>query len=281
MSRQLPSRPNVDHLKEQAKDLLAAFKLGEEQAFQRVRFYHPEPNAGLPEGVLSLKLSDAQVVLAREYGFESWPKLKEHVEGISISARSKSLVRALNDLREGKCCILFDDESRENEGDIVFAAEKISPEAINFMTKYGRGTLCLAMTEGRAETLNLHLINPNRRETGEPAFLQSVDAAKGVTTGVSAFDRACTIQVAVSDDACSSDLKSPGHIFPLQAHKDGLRARAGHTEGSVELAKMAGLKPAAVICEILNDDGTMARWTDLARFSTDQGIQLVRISELK
>ena len=279
MSRQLPTRPNVDHLKEQAKDLLAAFKLGETQALHRVRSYHPE--SGVPNGGDSLKLSDAQVVLAREYGFESWPKLKEHVEGISISSGNESLARALRDLKEGKCCILFDDESRENEGDIVFAAEKISPEAINFITKFGRGTLCLAMTEDRVERLNLQLINPNRREIGEPAFLQSIDAATGVTTGVSAYDRARTIQVAVSDDAVSSDLKSPGHVFPLKAHKDGLKARAGHTEGSVALARMAGLKPAAVICEILNDDGTMARWADLAKFAADQGIQLVRVSELK
>ncbi len=184
-------------------------------------------------------------------------------------------------LRDGKCCVLFDDESRENEGDLVFAAEKISPDSINFITKYGRGTLCLAMTETHAEKLKLNLVNPNRKEIGEPAFLNSIDAATGVTTGVSAFDRAYTIQEALKDEAGPSNLKSPGHVFPLKANKNGLKARRGHTEGSVALAKMAGLKPAAVICEILKDDGTMARWPDLVQFAAKHSVQLVRISELR
>lgn len=274
MNRQLPERPHIDHLREQAKDLLRLYRQEESEAIRRVKAHHPR------HGRDPLGLSDIQLVVAREYGFDSWPKLKAHVEKSPRRSQSESMKKAIRDLREGRCCILFDDEGRENEGDLVLAAERASAEAINFITKFGRGTLCLALTEAHAEKLNLRPINPNRQQLSEPAFLQSVDASSGITTGVSAFDRALTIQAAVREGVSPSDVKSPGHVFPLRAHKDGLRARKGHTEASIELMSLAGLKPAAVICEILKDDGTMARWPDLERFAADHEIQLVRVSDL-
>ena len=160
------------------------------------------------------------------------------------------------------------------------SAEKVSPEAINFITKHGRGTLCLAMTSSQADKLGLKLINSDREDLSQPAFMISIDAAQGITSGVSAFDRAETIRTAISNDATHQSVRSPGHIFPLMAHPEGIRGRRGHTEGSIELVKRAGLKPSAVICEILNEDGTMARWPDVLRLGQDLELPVVHISEL-
>lgn len=197
-----------------------------------------------------------------------------------MNRTAPSLETALQNLREGKCCILFDDEGGENEGDLVFAAEHVSGEAVNFLTKHGRGILCFVISEPLAEKLRWRPVNPDRIDLGEPAFLHSVDVTHGITTGVSAFDRAHTIRRAVHESASHGEFRSPGHVFPLRAHPGGLRARVGHTEGSVELVRLAGLKPAAVICEVLNDDGTMARWPDLEILSAEKQIPLVRMSDL-
>lgn len=273
MTLQLPNRPNIHHLKEQAKDFLAELKRGQKAAFERMHSHFPHKFTN----ETSFTLSDVQFVIAREYGFESWPKLKQHVDG---KALSDSVKQAIKDLKEGRCCILFDDESRENEGDLVLSAEKVSPQMINFITKHGRGTLCLALTEEYTEKLKLSLVNPNRQNLNEPAFLNSIDATSGITTGVSAFDRSQTIEAVVAENATFTAIKSPGHVFPLKSHPGGIKARVGHTEGSVELMKLAGLKPAAVICEILNEDGTMARKLDVTQFASNHNLQVVRMSDL-
>lgn len=275
MSKSLPIRPHLDHLKKQSKELLAAFQLGDQNAHLRFNQWHPRGQEILkhPENV---SLSDAQLTLSREYGFESWVKLKFHVEKTTESP----LHLAIQSLKQGKMCILFDDESRENEGDLVIAAEKVSADAINFITKHGRGTLCLSLTGSQTDQLGLRLINSDMNSIAEPAFTVSIDAANGVTTGVSALDRAKTVLTAIHDSAGPKDVRSPGHIFPLRSHPDGIHGRRGHTEGSVELMRLAGLKPAAVICEILNDDGTMARWEDVKVFGEKFNIPVVQISDL-
>jgi 3,4-dihydroxy 2-butanone 4-phosphate synthase/GTP cyclohydrolase II len=187
---------------------------------------------------------------------------------------------ALADIRAGKFVILVDDENRENEGDLAIAAEKVSAEAINFMAREGRGLVCLTLTEAKCAVLNLSLQAPeNTAKFGTP-FTVSVDAAHGVTTGISAADRAHTIKAAIRDDARPSDLARPGHIFPLRARDGGVLVRAGQTEGSVDLARIAGLKPSGVICEIMNADGTMARMPDLEKFAAKHGLKIATIADL-
>jgi 3,4-dihydroxy 2-butanone 4-phosphate synthase/GTP cyclohydrolase II len=193
-----------------------------------------------------------------------------------------SIEQAFEDLREGRFIILVDDEDRENEGDLVIAAQKITPEAINFMLKVGRGVLCLPMTRERCEELNLHLqatVNTTRFGT---AFTVTVDAHSrfGVTTGVSAHDRAKTIEVACAPDTRPMDLVRPGHINPLMARDGGVLVRAGQTEGSVDLCRLAGLKPMAAIIEVMNEDGTMARLPDLVRISEEHGIRICTVADI-
>ncbi|WP_447965696.1 bifunctional 3,4-dihydroxy-2-butanone-4-phosphate synthase/GTP cyclohydrolase II [Nitrospira sp. Ecomares 2.1] len=191
-----------------------------------------------------------------------------------------TIAETLEDIQAGKCIILVDDEDRENEGDLVMAAEKVTPEHINFMAKYGRGLICLALTPERVEELKLP---PQANENTAPfgtAFTVSIDAAKNITTGISAADRATTIQLAVDPKAKPSDFARPGHIFPLKAHKGGVLRRAGQTEGSVDLARLAGLYPAAVICEIMNDDGTMARVPHLMKFAKHHGLKIITVKDL-
>lgn len=193
-----------------------------------------------------------------------------------------SIKEAIKDLQEGKIIILVDDEGRENEGDLVVAAEFATPESINFMAKYGRGLICLALTEDRCEALGLELMV---RESGNTArfgtaFTVSIEAREGVTTGISAFDRAQTIKVAIDEKSTASDLARPGHIFPLKAREGGVLVRAGQTEGSVDLMKAAGLVPAGVICEIMNDDGTMARMPELDAFAGEHGLKIITIADL-
>lgn len=187
---------------------------------------------------------------------------------------------ALEDIRQGKMVILVDDEDRENEGDLTMAAEKVTPEAINFMAKYGRGLICLSLTEERLNELRLPMMVSENTSRFQTAFTISVDARKGVTTGISAADRATTILKAVDDSAQPEDLVSPGHIFPLRARSGGVLVRTGQTEGSVDLARLAGLKPAGVICEIMRDDGTMARMPDLLIFAKEHGLKIVTIADL-
>jgi 3,4-dihydroxy 2-butanone 4-phosphate synthase/GTP cyclohydrolase II len=176
--------------------------------------------------------------------------------------------------------ILVDDEDRENEGDLTMAAEAVTPEAINFMAKHGRGLICLTMTAERCDHLRLPLMVSSNTSSFGTAFTVSIEAKKGVTTGISAADRAHTILTAVSDDCKSDDLARPGHVFPLRARAGGVLVRAGQTEGSVDMARLAGLKPAGVICEIMNDDGTMARLPELRKFAREHGLKICTVADL-
>ncbi len=187
---------------------------------------------------------------------------------------------ALEEIRRGRMVILVDDEDRENEGDLTMAAQMVTPEAINFMAHFGRGLICLSLTEERADRLDLPLMVRDNTSSFETAFTVSIEARQGVTTGISAADRAHTIQVALRDRTRPSDLARPGHVFPLRARDGGVLVRAGQTEGSVDLARLAGLKPAGVICEIMNPDGTMARMPELRAFAEEHGLVVVSIADL-
>jgi 3,4-dihydroxy 2-butanone 4-phosphate synthase/GTP cyclohydrolase II len=191
-----------------------------------------------------------------------------------------SILEVIEDIRNGKMIILVDDEDRENEGDLVIAADAITPESINFMAKYGRGLICLALESEIADRLNLALMTRHNQSPYGTAFTVSIEARHGVTTGISAADRAHTIKVAVNPKSTPADLVSPGHVFPLRAADGGVLVRAGQTEGSVDLAKFAGFQGAAVICEIMNDDGTMARMPDLEQFSRKHGIKIASVRDL-
>ena len=188
--------------------------------------------------------------------------------------------RAIDAIRAGHMVILTDDEDRENEGDLVLAAEKVSPDAINFMAKHARGLICLALTEETIDQLRLPMMVEKNRASLGTAFTVSIEAREGVTTGISAADRSHTVRVAVAPDAKPEDLVSPGHIFPLRARPGGVLQRTGQTEGSVDLARLAGLTTAGVICEIMNDDGTMARMPDLERFAAEHDTPIVTIEDL-
>lgn len=191
-----------------------------------------------------------------------------------------TIEEAIEDIRQGRMVILVDDEDRENEGDLCMAAEKITPDEINFMAKYGRGLICLSLTAERCDQLGLPMMVDRNTSPYQTGFTVSIEAAKGVTTGISAADRATTVHVAVAPDAGPSDLVRPGHIFPLRARNGGVMVRVGQTEGSVDLARMAGLMPAGVICEIMDDDGTMARMPSLEVFSQQHGIGICTIADL-
>jgi 3,4-dihydroxy 2-butanone 4-phosphate synthase / GTP cyclohydrolase II len=191
-----------------------------------------------------------------------------------------SIEEIIEDIRQGKMVILMDDEDRENEGDLIMAAELVTPEAINFMATYGRGLICQTMTKARCQQLNLPLMVTNNNAQFSTNFTVSIEAATGVTTGISAHDRAVTVKAAVAKDAKASDLVQPGHIFPLMAQDGGVLIRAGHTEAGCDLARLAGLEPSGVIVEILNEDGTMARCPDLEVFSEKHGIKMGTIADL-
>jgi 3,4-dihydroxy 2-butanone 4-phosphate synthase/GTP cyclohydrolase II len=187
---------------------------------------------------------------------------------------------AIEELRSGRMIIVVDDEDRENEGDLTLAAEFVTPEAINFMAKHGRGLICLTLTEERADHLRLPPMSQQNSSRFGTAFTESIEAREGVTTGISAYDRAHTIRVAISPGSGAADLARPGHVFPLRARKGGVLVRAGQTEASVDLARMAGLIPAAVICEVMKDDGTMARVPDLTAFCEEHSIKMLTVAEL-
>ncbi len=191
-----------------------------------------------------------------------------------------SIEDAIADIKAGKMVILMDDENRENEGDLCMAAEKATPAAINFMAKYARGLICLALTEDRIRGLGLPMMVGENRAPLGTAFTVSVDARAGVTSGVSAHDRAVTIQTVMRDDVRAEHLVSPGHIFPLRARRGGVLVRTGQTEGAVDLSRLAGLKPAGVICEIMNCDGTMSRLADLVRFAATHGLKICTVADL-
>ncbi len=191
-----------------------------------------------------------------------------------------SVESALEDLREGKIIILVDDEDRENEGDFMVAAQNVTPEIVNFMALHGRGLICLSLTEDKCDSLQLHqMVNENTTKYGT-AFTVSIEARKGVTTGISAADRARTILAAIDDECRPEDLVRPGHIFPIRARKGGVLVRAGQTEGSVDLARAAGLKPFGVICEIMNEDGTMARLPELIEVADRFDLKIITIADV-
>jgi 3,4-dihydroxy 2-butanone 4-phosphate synthase/GTP cyclohydrolase II len=187
---------------------------------------------------------------------------------------------AIAEIRAGRMIVVIDDEDRENEGDLTLAAEKVTPEAINFMAKYGRGLVCLAMTEERLEHLRIGPMTAENTSQFGTAFCEAIDARVGVTTGISAHDRARTIQVAIDPASQPHDLARPGHMFPLRARKGGVLVRAGQTEASVDLARLAGLIPAGVICEIMKDDGSMARVPDLTEFCREFNLKMLTVAEL-
>ena len=196
--------------------------------------------------------------------------------------RVAAVARAIEDVRAGRMVVLVDDEDRENEGDLVLAADLVTPEAINFMARLGRGLICLSLTEERVATLGLPLMtsSADNRSPRHTAFTVSIDARHGTTTGISARERAETIRVAVARGAGPDDIVTPGHVFPLRARRGGVLVRSGHTEGSVDLARLAGREPAAVICEIMREDGEMARMPDLEAFAAAHGLSIVKIADL-
>jgi 3,4-dihydroxy 2-butanone 4-phosphate synthase / GTP cyclohydrolase II len=187
---------------------------------------------------------------------------------------------ALEEVKAGRMIVVVDDEDRENEGDLMLAAEHVTPEAINFMAREGRGLICLALTEERADYLRLGPMTAQNSSRFGTAFTETIEAREGVTTGISAYDRAHTIQVAIDPGSTAQDLARPGHVFPLRARKGGVLVRAGQTEASVDLARLAGLIPAGVICEVMKDDGTMARVPDLVEFCNRHGIKMLTVAEL-
>lgn len=197
-----------------------------------------------------------------------------------MSGPFDSIEEAIRDIKKGKFIILVDDEDRENEGDLVIAAEKVTPHAINFMAKHARGLICLALTPERVEELQLPQQAVENTATFGTAFTVSIDARRDITTGISAADRATTIHVAIDPKSKPSDLARPGHIFPLKAQKGGVLRRAGQTEGSVDLARLAGLNPSGVICEIMSEDGTMARVPELAKFAKQHKLKMVTVKAL-
>jgi len=202
------------------------------------------------------------------------------VEGRYMSTPFIAVPEALRDIARGRMIVVVDDEDRENEGDLTLAAEFVTPEAVNFMAKFGRGLICLTLTEDRANHLRLRpMVQQNTSRFGT-AFTESIEAREGVTTGISAYDRAHTIRVAIDVASTAYDLARPGHVFPLRARDGGVLVRAGQTEASVDLARLAGVKPAGVICEIMNDDGTMARVPDLTRFCHHHGLGMLTVAEL-
>ena len=191
-----------------------------------------------------------------------------------------SIEDAMEDVLQGKMIVIVDDEDRENEGDLMIASEKVTPEAINFMAKYGRGLICLALTEERTRELGLSMMVEDNESTFETPFTVSIDAREGITTGISANDRSITIQTAIDSQTEKSDLVKPGHIFPLRARTGGVLVRMGQTEASVDIARIAGLYPSGVICEIMDDDGTMARLPSLIEFTREHGLKMITTKDL-
>jgi len=199
---------------------------------------------------------------------------------MSTDPRFTDVPTAIEEFRAGRMVVIVDDEDRENEGDLTLAAEKVTPEAINFMARHGRGLICLTLTEERLDHLRIGPMSLENTSNYGTAFCEAIDAREGVTTGISAYDRARTIQVAIDPRTRPSDLARPGHVFPLRARKGGVLVRAGQTEASVDLARLAGMVPAGIICEIMRDDGTMARVPDLVEFCREHDLKMLTVAEL-
>ncbi len=196
------------------------------------------------------------------------------------SSKISPIEEIIEEARNGKMYILVDDPDRENEGDLIVPAQMATPDAINFMAKHGRGLICLSMTKQRIEELNLPLMNPNNQKNDLTAFTISIEAKEGITTGISAADRSHTISVAINHNRNKNDLVSPGHVFPLMAWDGGVLVRAGHTEAAVDISKLAGLNPSAVICEIMSEDGSMARLPDLLKVAKKFNLKIISIKDL-
>jgi 3,4-dihydroxy 2-butanone 4-phosphate synthase/GTP cyclohydrolase II len=203
-----------------------------------------------------------------------------HLQTAPSGSVLSPIEEVIEEMQNGRMVILVDAEDRENEGDLVIPAQMATPDAINFMAKYGRGLVCLSLTPTRAHELRLDFMVRTNGSRNRTAFTQSIEAREGISTGISAFDRARTIATAIDPTKSAGDIVSPGHVFPLIAREGGVLVRAGHTEASIDLAKLAGLYPAAVICEVMNDDGTMARMADLARFAKTHGLKIGAIEDL-
>ena len=206
--------------------------------------------------------------------------MKDHVEKYDFSSAISPIEEIVEEARNGKMYILVDAEDRENEGDLIIPAQFATPAAVNFMARFGRGLICLSLTRDRARTLELDMMARENRESLKTAFTVSIEAKEGVTTGISAHDRAHTIAVGVDPTKGADDIVSPGHVFPLVARDGGVLVRAGHTEASVDISRLAGLYPAAVICEIMNDDGTMSRLPELVTFAQLHGLKIGTIADL-
>src|SRR5690242_21628743 len=198
----------------------------------------------------------------------------------SVKTPFSTIEEAIEDIRQGKMVVVCDDENRENEGDLTMAAQFVTPEAINFMRKEGGGLICLALTPERCDELGLDLMAAKNESPFETAFTVSIEAREGVTTGISAADRAHTIQVAIDPESAPRALVQPGHVFPLKAKPGGVLERTGQTEAAVDLARLAGLNPSGVICEVMNDDGTMARVDDLERYCAKHGLKMITVADL-
>lgn len=205
-----------------------------------------------------------------------------HTNSVKMSSQVHTVEQAIEDIKQGKIVLVFDDIARENEGDFIAAAEYATPEVINFMAKYGRGLICVALTEARCQHLELDRMVQDNTALMTTSFTVSVDLkGHGCTTGISASDRSKTVKALVDTATKPNDLARPGHIFPLIAHKEGVLGRMGHTEASVDLPMLAGLQPAGVLVEVMNDDGTMARWDDLVKVAEHHSISLISISQIK
>jgi 3,4-dihydroxy 2-butanone 4-phosphate synthase / GTP cyclohydrolase II len=215
------------------------------------------------------------VVVVDRAARSGWPQRGALVAGVFAS-----IPEAIDEIRAGRMVVVCDDEGRENEGDLTMAAQFVTPEAINFMAKEGRGLICLALSQQRCDELGLNLMAAKNESRFETAFTVSIEAREGVTTGISAADRARTIQVAIDPESSPRDLVQPGHVFPLKARTGGVLERAGQTEAAIDLARLAGLNPAGVICEIMNDDGTMARVADLVGYCERHGLKMITIADL-
>ena len=260
---------SVPFLKKQAKRLLKELQSHNSDALERVGQHLQKPNR-------DWALHDVFFVLARENGFRSWPDLLEHCKRERFSA----IWEAMASLRQGGGVLLMDHQDRENVGDLCFAAETITADQINFMSLHARGTLCLALPARTASNLGLKLQNKNAT-LEQPAFTQSIDASTGIATGVSVQDKFTTIRAATRQGASSKSIRTPGHVFPLVACPGGVRERAGHTEGSVDLMQISGLSGSAVICEILREDGSMARQEHCEGLAKRWKIPFVTIGEIQ
>src|SRR5438477_12017272 len=227
-------------------------------------------------GALVASSRKAQYLIPR---FCSWKRTR-FVKILMTTHPFSSVERAIEEVRAGRMLVVVDDEDRENEGDLTLAAEKVTPEAVNFMAKFGRGLICLALTEERLDYLRIGPMTSENTSNYGTAFCEAIDARDGVTTGISAYDRARTIQVAIDPATRPSDLARPGHVFPLRARKGGVLVRAGQTEASVDLARLAGLVPAGIICEIMRDEGSMARIPDLIDFCGTHNLKMLTVAEL-